>query len=544
MILDFTNLSSEYTKRLNEIAEEIKVDYTLFVDEYCRKYNNYLFWATPFASRNTYNDDTYLYVSRLLLAKEITEKNKSIDRIVVETRGEYLTLQSQLGSDVSITYYPKGLVGRSIRKKIESLLGFASYFRRHMAYIRYADKEEYVYPEDISIVIGPAICKDFDGYCFVDRYFTGIFDYHEGLYFPYIVNTMNIPNKTVFDKIKNCNNYKFLYDRFLVCIWDIIEIIRYWKYVNRVKKGKYLFKDIDISNIVRQSLECGKSNNTSFDGLMMRKMIGRLSSRGIIVKDFIQWYEGRPFDLLTASAIRKYYPEANYVGYEGYPLTESIPGLYISSYQYESKYSPKIMAIPSKEYEPDAHQFCKEMPLMYIPILRDEYTLREKRIIEDHKYTILVLLSYIYEASVELLKGVVDYSKKAGNICVLIKNHPTNDGYTLDDYGIKDQLAVQYVKGKLADCLDGVDVVVTSLTSSTLEVVFANIPLVVLYPQGKLGHTCLPKKWREKLCCIAYDSRELSEKLELTMYNGILDNSGLKEMLIPKTEANVSLLFS
>ena len=57
MILDFTNLSADHTRRLNEIAKELKKEYAIFVDDCCRKYgNNELFWTTPFVSRNIFND--------------------------------------------------------------------------------------------------------------------------------------------------------------------------------------------------------------------------------------------------------------------------------------------------------------------------------------------------------------------------------------------------------------------------------------------------------------------------------------------------------
>lgn len=544
MILDFTDLSSENTKRLNDIAEEIRADYTLFVDECCKKYDNYLFWATPFASRNTYNDDTYLHVSRLLLAKEIVDKNADINTIVTETKGECFTLKSLLGVSVSVIYPKKKFAKESIRKRVDRWLEFASYFRRHLAYIRYADKAEYKYPKDVSIVIGPAISTDFDGYFFNDRYTTGIFEYHEGIYLPYFVNTQHIPNKVMFDRIRNCSNYRFLYDRSLVRILDIREIFRYWRYVNKIKKDSYKYKGIDVSAIVRQNLETGKSNSTSYDGLIMRKMLKRLSDKGIEVRNFIQWYEGRPFDILTAATVRKLFPNVNSVGYEGYPLIECILGEYISQYQYDSQSSPKKMAIISELYNDDAKQFCKDVELLLIPSLRNDFV---SDLIHDNGNrfkTILVLMSGVIEYNRNLISMICDhYDELSDNYCIRIKNHPTCIGFTLKDYGFDNDISVEYVDGKIGECLKGVDIVVTSVTTATLEVAFVGIPLIILFPKQQIGFTAIPPSIREESCCVIYDSSEFPEQLEKCLEHSFVPNKELYRKMIKQCSETVLQLF-
>lgn len=544
MILDFTNLSAKETKRLNEIAGEIKAAYTEFVDEYCRKYGSYLFWATPFASRNTYNDDTYLHVSRLLLAREIATENPDIEGIVAETRGEYLALRNLEDLTVPVSYRKTGFFGK-LRKKLDRWRGLASYIRRHIAYIMYADKSEFKYPEEVSIVIGPAISTDFDGYYFNDRYTTGIFDYHDGLYLPYFVNTRHLPNKVIFDRLRNCSNYKFLYDRSLIRMSDIWEIIDYWLYVNKIKKDTFKYKGIDVSAIVRQSLEIGKGNSTSYDGLIMRKMLARLAQKGIKVQNFIQWYEGRPFDVLTASAIRKFFPEANSVGYEGFPLIESILGEYMSQYQYDSQNAPKKMAVISELYREDAVQFCKDVELLFVPSLRNEFDtdiISRKR--NDGRRNILFLMSGVIEYNRYLIGMIYDHiAELTGDYHIRIKNHPTCRGCTLKDYGFDDDITVEYVDGKIGDCLGDVDVVVTSVTTATLEVATAGIPLIVLFPKQQIGFTAIPSSVREKSCQVIYDSSEFSEVLVNCFKNEYTDKKELMDMMLQRTTKSVQRLF-
>ena len=66
--LDLTNLDAKYTKKLNEIATDLKGEYTEFVDVYSRKYgSHHLWWALPFSSRNIYLDETFQNICYLHL---------------------------------------------------------------------------------------------------------------------------------------------------------------------------------------------------------------------------------------------------------------------------------------------------------------------------------------------------------------------------------------------------------------------------------------------------------------------------------------------
>ena len=544
MILDFNDLSSDNTRRLNEIADEIKDAYTKFVDDQCRRFgDDHLFWVTPFVSRNIYNDDTFLHISRVLLAKELVSAQDA-EGVVTQTYGEYRTLQKLLNGSVRLSCPESRISFKSARNTINRWRHFFSYAKRQIAYVLYAPKGDFDYPKRISVVIGPAISTDFDGYRFNDRYTTGITDYHEALFLPYIVNSQNLHNKTVFDRIRNCENCRFIYDRDLLKVSDVWGIIRYWGYADRIKKNSFIFCDIDVTDIVRQSLETGKNNSTSFDGIIIRRMLKRLAAKKVTVDNFIHWYEGRPFDIAAVAAAREFFPDANCVGYEGYPLIEADPGEYVSEYQYRSGHAPLCMAIPSREYEPDAHRFCKEVPLLYVPIIRNEYILKEKAVNTGPYKTILVLLSYTPEASLELLQGVYEFvNKNDKQLHIMVKNHPTNDGFKLKDYGFNDELDVEFVTGKLTDCLDGVDVAVSSLTSSTLEVLFAGIPVIVHYLRGQLGYTSVPQSVREKLCRIVYSPGQIVAAIEECLEGDRVDNSVLEGVLVPKTRENVCQMF-
>ncbi|MCR5688335.1 MAG: hypothetical protein K6G58_09990 [Lachnospiraceae bacterium] len=537
-----TDLSCEYTKRLNEIADEIKESYTLFVDGCSKKYGDSLyFWASPFSARNTYNDGTYVQICRTILAKEAVRDGLA-DTVIAGTEGEYETLKKLLKGQAEVRLGAKREDTGRIKRTFGRWRHFLEYSARQAAYRRYAP-EKYVYPSSFSIVVGPAISTDFDGHVFNDRYTTGINGYHEALFLPYIVNPRKIKNKTLFENIRNCSTHRFIYDRDLVRLSDVLDIIRYWKYIDRIKKDAFFYEGIDVSAIVCQNLEAGKSNSPAFDGIMMEKMLSRLAGKGVGIRNIIQWYEGRSFDVCTASAARKYFPDASSVGYEGYPLTETILGGCVSAEQHRTDHAPAKMAIAGRAFEPQAHQFCPDVKLLYVPILRNDYVLRKKGKKDNElPVTVLVLLSYSHEVSLMLLKGVAGFARQNRRCRIIIKNHPTNEGFTLASYGFREELDVAYVSGRLSDCLEDVDAVVSSLTISTVEVAFAGISQIVMYPPGQLGYTCLPESIRDKLCTVVYSPEEITKKLPECLKEPV-DNSVLADLLIEKTPENVCRLF-
>ena len=543
MILDLTNLSSEYTERLNEIAHETGDSYTHFVDECSRKYGDtHLFWVTPFSSRNTYNDATYLQLCRVLLAEEAVRNNKA-DEVITATYGEYEVLKKLLAGRARVGLLRSLAAKASIMGVLKRWRHFFNFLKRQIVYVRYADAH-FDYPDEFAVVVGPAISTDFNGYEFNDRYTTGITDYHDALFLPYYVNTQSIPDRVMFDRIRRCRNCRFIFDRDLVKVPDVTEVLAYWRYADRLGRKTFLFRDIDITPIVRQNLEAGKNNAPAFDALIIRRMLERLAAKNVKIKSFIQWYEGRPFDNVTSESVRRLFPDSACVGYEGYPLIESCLGEYISAYQLEAGYAPKVMAVPGRMYEKDARRFCSDVPLIYVPSLRNEYFKASPGDPDRSEKTLLVLLSGLMDAAAELIRTADRFmAENGGKYRIIFKNHPANTGFTEENYGIKGLSFVpSFVNGKLRDCLDGVDAVLTSVTTSTLETAYSGIPLIILYPKGQLGFTALPSGIREKFCRVIYDSDELGAALEECL-GSYADTSELDASLAPPSEESVLQMF-
>lgn len=547
MILDFTDLSVKHTKRLNQIAHSIMQPYTSFIDDCCRKYgNNYLFWATPFASRNIFNDSNlFLSLCRILLAKECLREHK-IDSIITEYKSEGRVLRALAGRDVAVNSIEKFNVRDWLRRIINNVLFITRFCIHEICYLR--SSRRYALPKydcPISLIFFQVSGEDFDELYFRDRFFTGITEYKDVIFYPDCLLKTSLTADEFIDKIENCTNYQFLNGYHFRKSRDLFEIFRYWQFIHRIRRDEFVYGDMDISPIIYRCLSKGRMNITSYKGLLDRIVIHRMKDAGIEIRDFILWYEGRPSDVMVASAVRAVYSNANCVGYEGYSFEELNMSEFISEFQYQSRHAPCAMAIPGKAFEQESHQFCDKIPLLHVPILRNQYTFNTyKAQRPNNPKVILLLLSYFLDVTRELLIQINKYAKGHRNCRILIKNHPTCDGYTVEDYGINDLVfQPEYVTGRLSDCLAGVDVVMASITTAGLEVLFANVPLVMVFPKGRIGVTSLPIQLRRELCKVVYDYGELSMALNASLNGQDADYSLLNGMLAPRTKESILLLF-
>ena len=184
--LDFSNLTARDTRLLNEIAERLKKPYTLFIDECCRKYgDNPLFWATPLVSRNIYNDgDTFLSMCRVSLATERI-KNGHVSHITTVLESEKKILETLVGSKIQVDTQERKSFARSLKKKIKISFSFITFCLQELSYMRHAGKTRCpVYARPISVVITPVLSSCFNGQNYNDRYFSGITEFQNVIFFP------------------------------------------------------------------------------------------------------------------------------------------------------------------------------------------------------------------------------------------------------------------------------------------------------------------------------------------------------------------------
>lgn len=541
-VLDFSDLSAEDTRLLNGIAEKMRYSYSEWVDDFTRNHSDFKYiWAIPLVSREISNDSLFMDLCVLELARNIL-KTRSIKLIIVDSEYQAKAIRQVLNQEVVVIFKRR----TSAKSGWQSFIDTKLFIRRErmISKVKTISKN---YSEPFSLVITPTLSSQFNGNIYIDRYFTGLTDYSDEVvgFFPSLIENTNIDAREFALKPLECMNYDFLCGYLYLQKSDYNEIKIYQQYCKNLVREEYMFNEMDISILVKESLLRGITNVPAFKGILFYQILKCLREKNAKIKNFIIWYEGRPSDLMCAAAIREIYPEAGCVAYEGKAFDAMELSLHISKYQYESGKAPKKVAIPGEAFASASRQFCKDVDLIYVPVLRDEYVLKKSSVGDGDTKRVLVVLTGDLRVNRIILEWLRDYVDESGKkVEIHIKNHPIYGEYTLGDYGVEEfKCVAKFVDGKLEDHFDGKSLVITSSTSSTMQILYNGLPVIILCASGDLKCPRLPSEGLEDLYRVVYDRKEYFDAIELFLDGYTFDNSVLDGMMTEKNRENVARLF-
>ena len=520
--LDLDNLNEEYTRILNDIALSRKKEYTEFVDKYSRKYGSfYLWWTTPFSSRNTYLDDTFLNICYFFLCRQIICSESEINHIVLSNKALYDTLlanyKQELSSGKVVVEYHKKTV-KTTPPIILFLLNLYILVNKFINIKTYLKKTSYHIKDCISLIDTPVLDSSFKNGKYQDRYFNNIQDYvkHDIYFVPELNKDASMGWKQFACYVNNSKSYRFIFKEKFLHLYDFLCLMEYFVYCLFLSTRKYKYADIDVTPLVRNSLLMGCCSVPSLKGILNYKFIKRLRKSKFKVENLISWYEGRSSEIMMQKAFRRYYPKSNCVGYTGYMPSEFDLGQSVSREQIIQKAAPLKMTVPGSMYMQQAKQFCSNAAVIKVPVLMNDYSYREEVTRENIKKRILVVLPFFENIAKNMLHILNEYVKKnKDKFDIYIKNHPTHFDKKVEYY-TKERIYFNpiYVEGELIKCLLDVDIAFMSYTSATLEVLSQGKSLINLCPLGKLRYTGLPENFSNDLCYFAYGQQEVFNALD------------------------------
>ena len=553
-IVDLSQMDARYTKRLNQIAIEIKNSYTEFVDFYSQQFGeNYLWWALPLSSRNIYIDNTFLNVCYLYLCQFII-REEEVDEIIVPTEALCKTLcqnyQEEIRNNhINIRYKEK--TKRHLYIYVKFLKSFFILYKVFCKIKLSAGVIHFNFENKVSFIELPVLSSGFQGKIYNDIYFTNILQYapNNTFFIPDLNKNTSISWRKFICIVKKSNPYHFILKESFLHIQDYFELFKYLKYCIRMTKHRYMFQNMDVSELVYESLLAGSYVGPSLKGILNYHFIKRAKNKGMKIDNLISWYEGRPSDIMIHKAFREYYPESNCVGYEGLPLSEFALSQYLSREQLKKKSAPLKVAIPGKGYENAAKQFCREVECIRVPILRNRYeNSRKKNEISSEKKKLLVILPYFVDYAGSMLCTLNRYLQmRPDSFEVIIKNHPVNIEKKIEDY-TKEMFCFEpvYVKGELRTCLEDIDIAFISYSTASLEVICQGVYLINLCPLGQLRDTGIPDGIDDKLYKMVYDDKEVFEALDIFLQGKEeqVKSVDLTEWLEPVNKETVSRMWN
>ena len=524
--MNIKKLTIDQTKRLNEISNELRHDYNLFVDEISKHHSgDEYWWMTKFANRNTSWDDTFKRICTYFLCKEEMIKEEC-NEIIVDTIGMKKSLAQLDKKNVKIIY--RFSIKNETTARLNNIRQVVNDVIDVMASRYYVNKGNKVKNnKKVSLlVVTPVVSSCFDENVFKDGYFNSIEKYVKTDFYciPYLVKTDGKSWKDFIEKTKRINTREQIFSDSYGKWYDFIYYIVFLRKCRKYSKSTYTFDGDDISAIIKESLlRQHDMIRTVCDYKAFDRMLDCVDARNLVL-----WYEARPIDNLMAYSYHRHKKEGRSIGYIGYPISEQMLGVRVTQEQQRQHACPSIITVTGEKYKKEICEFNKKINVKVVPSMRDQYCRIEHNKRIAHRFTVLVTLPYFERESRAILELINEYCNIVKDIEIHVKMHPANKSLKVENYiDSKLNFTPKYVSGALKECAKEADVVVSTKSSSIMEIIFGGIPLICVCVPGELAETYIPSDINKNTYSIVYDTSDMVSAIDKVMLKKEDNNSDI-----------------
>lgn len=525
-VIDLCNMSSDYTKRLNEIYIQYSLEYSNFIDTLSDTHKDSIYWwSTHLSSRNLFLSDTYRYLCIVLLGIELCNEKKELKEIIVTDWNIGNTLKKyfrchKIPVDVRVKSVSKVNTCSEIGKACFNFY-FVLWeeFKRRNLIRKNTTNEGKIINKDIVLIDTDVFSSCFASGEYQARDFANILDYtKENIYFvPYFYLNTQMTMEALVNLVISSPKYKFLLKERFLSISDYLKTMLFPFSSIWFCKGKKIFSDIDITDIVNADLLHGIPSRNSMEGVMNYCFIKRLKKKNIDIKTLIGWYEGQPSSNGLFMSFRKYYNEKKSIGYVGYPVDTKWLSLCPTKEQELQKSAPHTIGIISNAFEMIPRRFNPETDINLVPAFRLQHVfdIGSNHTVNNHK-TLLIVLPYFTDVSRRLLEqiDIISGYLAENEVRVLIKNHPSNINFSMEDYGIeKIRFHYTFTNEDYSKAVRLANVIVTCASTAVYETVLSERFVIIVNLPGELCCTYLPKEWEHEWFEVVNDLGDLENAI-------------------------------
>lgn len=491
-------LSGSHAKLLENISAANRKNYALFINSISEEYSKSIdWWVTPFACRNTYTSETFLNVCKLKLVQSLLENSQKIEEIAVGSKGMQEAINELVSADSAVKIFIKKSLTDRMACYLKPLRNFIATIYHVTSQFIWANiyrNKNPVFSNLDTILIDTFLYEDSvssDG--FQDRHYPEIGKYLQGeekariKYLPTFYKIRDY--KKIIKAVRTLSGDYLLKEDYLRIndyLYALTHPFRSRKFVKRT----YQYQGIDITSLVQEDFFKSSCMFSSVEALLKYRVSQRMAETGLKISCYINWYENQEIDHGLNAGMRKYYPEARSIGYQGYHAAKNYLCIFPIEQEYKSKVIPEEIAVIGSAIIGDPKEFCKEVHVSIAPALRQKYinddTHKVKR---NDKYTVLVALPAVrrdYLRMIKILKEIyndVESSNilRKNNIRILLKPHPTITTNIYNEIGKETgYLGVKLVAGDFNQQLDSSNLFISTASGTCLEALSRGIPTIII----------------------------------------------------------------
>ena len=524
-VLDLSSnsiLPKEFLSILDDIADEIRVNYVDFISDLNLKYKNDIDWIlTDLSSRNTAICRLFENICKLELIKRLSSSNQ-INEVITNCPFFYKSIVKNFDSDLLITnnsnfYFRFFQILKQNSKKFIYL--FYSYSNRFLLSKFFRIKSSLNFKKSLIIVENIVYKNSFNNDDFKDRHYPGLFNHIKEseksavIFLPYYYGIYNFLK--LFIKLKKSNANFLIPENFLkisdyfYALFSFARLFKYIKYIKNINFSEYDVTDLVLDSYYENIISIG-----STEGLLRNKLIKRLKFKNVKIKRFIQWFENQPINKGTIMSLKTYYPATKIIGHIGSYTSPNVVGVYPSQQELDCNLLPDEIAIIGKNISSLITVYCPNLKIILSPAFRFQNLLTPKLKKRATKsYTILVVLPLLKIDYNRILK-LVDLAHSQISDCnLLIKIHPGSSHVLVLEKLNQYNLTNSRTNKNIDEALDCSNLVITSASSSALESIFSRKPTLMISNGYGLLKNPIPSDIASELSSVCYDVNDIVSKV-------------------------------
>ena len=242
----------------------------------------------------------------------------------------------------------------------------------------------------------------------------------------------------------------------------------------------------------------------------------RLKKLDIKIETAINWFENQGLDKGWNCGLHDFFPETKIKGYLGMIISQHYLPMFPTIIEAESKVIPDTLYVIGKGLEESIKEFYPELSVQTAPAFRFQGVYRDsikKSVNSEH--TVLVVLYSVLEDAVKAMKFALETHQILGNeinVRWQIKPHPlTSKEKVLDALAEAIPEDWKWIDIDFHDCLDEVDVLMGSASTTCMEALARNKYVIIIGNQHGITHNPVPFSVTSQLWKLCYSPAEAGE---------------------------------
>ena len=514
----------------NQIAEEIRLPFTLHIDSISKgQQDNIDWWVSSPMSRDNLVSPLFNSCCSLVLLQKLLKEDKEINLISTDSFVLKKVIKNYLkknGFNIPVVCEKK-LTQKITLFVIPVLRWLWIFFKQFYQWIL------------VNKVVKISININHKPLTLIDTYIVGDFDENKDRYYGdlwenldkkeqdtlYFVSTIiNDHKNSSKDRLSKMlqSKKKFLFKEKFLTISDYCFVFLYpWRIVF-FNIPQQEFMKFEITPLIRSELKSMNAYDQICIALLNYRFAYRLKNNSVKLRLVVNWFENQILDKGWNAGFRKFFPETPTLGYAGYMAPLNWLARYPSESEFQAQVIPEKICVVGREIVKRTKMFCQSLEVNVAPAFRfDDVWVERKEVPDKKKFAALVALPIFLKDSIDLLRLVAAGIENCtiNNMSIQLKPHPTVSHESIKKaFGLNWPSLFEFVEGDFNNCVEKSNLLISNASSVCIEALAKGIPVIVVGSQTGLTHNPIPEAITEDIWKLCYSPEELSKAIEFYAY--------------------------